>query len=369
MTEVTTSELRPPAEVRYAAELASLARADQASGAPVPPGWQLSARAVRAFVVGDAGLGITRKFYGDDPLVDRAIVSLLGRQGLMLVGEPGTAKSLLSELLAAAVSGGSTLTIQGSAATTEDQIKYGWNYALLLNDGPSERALVPSPLMRAMQAGQIARFEEITRCPPEVQDRLLSILSERLLMVPELPAALDGGTVFAQDGFNLIATANTRDRGVNEMSAALKRRFAFETVLPIADYAQELALVQSEVARLLVQNRVPVQPSVPLLEVLVTTFRDLRQGVDREGGATDKLSSVLSTAEAVSVAHAVTLRGYYLRGDAGQPADLVEALAGAAAKDNADDLKKLRRYIEHKAAKRPGEAWAAFHAARHMLPG
>lgn len=364
----TTHAQRLPAEQLYADELAHLAAHD---AAPRPPGWRLSMPAVRDFVLGGmvAGRELRRKIVCAPSLIERCLVTLASTRALLLVGEPGTAKSLLSELLAAAVSGGSTLTIQGSAATTEDQIKYGWNYALLLNDGPSERALVPSPLMRAMQAGQIARFEEITRCPPEVQDSLLSILSERLLMVPELPAALDGGTVFAQDGFNLIATANTRDRGVNEMSAALKRRFAFETVLPIADYAQELALVQSEVARLLVQNRVPVQPSVPLLEVLVTTFRDLRQGVDREGGATDKLSSVLSTAEAVSVAHAVTLRGYYLRGDAGQPADLVEALAGAAAKDNADDLKKLRRYIEHKAAKRPGEAWAAFHAARHMLPG
>jgi len=44
------------------------------------------------------------------------------------------------------------------------------------------------------------------------------------------------------------------------------------------------------------------------------------------------------------------------------------ALAGAAAKDNADDLKKLRRYIEHRAARRKGEHWAAFVAARHALP-
>ncbi|QTD46621.1 ATP-binding protein [Ottowia testudinis] len=355
---------RLPAELLYAEELAHLIAHDQA---PKPPGWRLSMPAVRDFVLGGtvAGRELRRKIVCAPSLIERCLVTLASQRALLLVGEPGTAKSLLSELLAAAVSGASTLTIQGSAATTEDQIKYGWNYALLLNDGPSQRALVPSPLFRAMQAGQVVRFEEITRCPPEVQDSLLSILSERLLMVPELP---EGGTVFAQDGFNLIATANTRDRGVNEMSAALKRRFAFETVLPIADYAQELALVQNEVARLLAQDRVPVQPSAPLLEVLVTTFRDLRQGVDREGGATDKLSSVLSTAEAVSVAHAVALRGYYLRGDAGTPADLVEALAGAAAKDNADDLKKLRRYIEHKAAKRPGDAWAAFHAARHALP-
>ena len=355
---------RLPAELLYSDELAHLAAHDQA---PKPPGWNLSMPAVLDFIAGTTvkGKRIRQKIVCAPSLIERALVTLASSRALLLVGEPGTAKSLLSELLAAAVCGTSTLTIQGSAATTEDQIKYGWNYALLLNDGPSPRALVPSPLYRAMQQGRIARFEEITRCPPEVQDSLLSILSERLLMIPELPAA---STVFACPGFNLIATANTRDRGVNEMSAALKRRFAFETVFPIASHDSELALVISEVSRLLAQDRVPVTPNEPLMDVLVTTFRDLRQGVDREGGAGERLSSVLSTAEAVSVAHAVTLRGYYLRGDNGDATGLVEALAGAAVKDNPDDLKKLRRYIEHRAAKRNGEHWAAFHAARQALP-
>jgi MoxR-like ATPase len=351
---------RPPAEVLYAEDLARLKQRDRDA---TPPGWQLSMRAVLQFIMG--GDGIEPKIVCAASLIERALVTLASNRALLLVGEPGTAKSLLSELLAAAISSTSTLTIQGSAATTEDQIKYGWNYALLLNEGPSPRALVPSPLYRAMQDGRLVRFEEITRCPPEVQDGLLSILSERMLMVPELP---DANAVFAAPGFNLIATANTRDRGVNEMSAALKRRFSFETVFPIADYDRELALVHSEVARLLAHDGIKARPSADVLEVLVTTFRELRQGVDKEGGASEKLSTVVSTAEAVSVAYAVTLRGHYLRGDVGRPADIVEALAGAAAKDNADDLKKIRRYIEHRAAKRKGDHWRDFHAARHLLP-
>lgn len=351
---------RPPAEVLHADELEALARSDKA---PRPPGWRLSMLAVRQFIAG--GAGSPRKVVCAPSLIERAMVTLASNRALLLVGEPGTAKSLLSELLAAAVSGTSTLTVQGSAATSEDQIKYGWNYALLLNEGPSPRALVPSPLYRAMSEGRVARFEEITRCPPEVQDALLSILSERLMVVPELG---DAGAVFAVPGFNLIATANTRDRGVNEMSAALKRRFSFETVFPIADHDDEMALVQSEVARLLAHDGVPRTLSADVLEVLVTTFRELRTGLDKDGTAGERLATVVSTAEAVSVAHAVALRGHYLRGDAGQPGDIVEALAGAAAKDNADDLKKIRRYIEQRASRRKGAHWKAFHAARNLLP-
>lgn len=355
-----TRQQRPPAEQLYADELARLKKSDTG---PKPPGWQLSMKAVRRFIIGDKDT--PAKIVCAPSLIERAMVTLASNRALLLVGEPGTAKSLLSELLASAICGSSLLTIQGSAATTEDQIKYGWNYALLLAEGPSPRALVPSALYRAMQEGRIVRFEEITRCPPEVQDGLLSILSERLLMVPELPG---DNAVFAAPGFNLIATANTRDRGVNDMSAALKRRFSFETVFPISDYDQELALVQREVARLLSSDGLGVQPAAEVLEVLVTTFRELRQGVDREGAASERLSTVVSTAEAVSVAYSVALRGHYLRGDTGQPSDIVEALAGAAAKDNPDDLTKIRRYIDNKAAKRQGEHWRAFYAARHLLP-
>ncbi|GAA3058353.1 ATP-binding protein [Actinokineospora globicatena] len=348
---------RPPAEVRYADELARLRDADDA---PRPPGWALSLRAARAFVVGDPSRGISAKFVGNPSLVDRALVTLATTRGLMLVGEPGTAKSLLSELIAAAVCGESTLTVQGGAATTEDQVKYSWNYALLVAEGPSPRSLVPAPMLRGMAEGKVVRFEEITRCPLEVQDCLLSLLSERVVAIPELtgPDAM----VFAREGFSVIATANTRDRGVNEMSAALKRRFNFETVFPIADLDTELDLVEREAGRLLERSGVRVAPRRDVLEVLVRTFRDLRDG-------TERLSSVMSTAEAVSVAHAVGLRGWFLRGEAGTAADVVECLAGTAAKDNADDLARLRRYLEQQAPRQSGEQWAQLHRARHLLSG
>ena len=245
---------RPPAEVTYAAELTKLREGD--SG-PKPPGWAMSPRAVRTFILGDPARGIRKKFVGNPSLVDRAMVALATNRGLMLVGEPGTAKSLLSEVLTAAVCGQSTLTIQGSAGTTDDQIKYSWNYALLLAEGPTQRALVPAPLYIAMREGKIARFEEVTRCPLEIQDSLLAALSDRVLAVPEMEG---DNMLFAKDGFNVIATANTRDLGVNEMSAALKRRFNFETVFPIGDFKVEMELVREETARLLARSGVPEVP-------------------------------------------------------------------------------------------------------------
>ena len=365
MTDTSCDLQRPPAELLYAGELERLAKADDA---PRPPGWKLSLQAARRFVLGDEKLDVRRKIVCPPSLVDRCLVTLATSRGLLLVGEPGTAKSLLSELLTAAVSGRSTLTIQGSAAVTEDQIKYSWNYALLVNEGPSLKALVPAPLYYGLRDGLLVRFEEITRAPPEIQDTLLSVLSDRVLAVPEL----DGpeGMLFAREGFNVIATANTRDRGVNEMSAALKRRFNFETVFPIASFADELDLVREEATRLLERSGVPKTPADDVLEVLVTTFRELRSGEAAEDGtAMDRLSTVMSTAEAVAVAHAVGVRGHYLRGDAGTAADVVECLAGTAVKNNDDDLKKLRRYLEQRAGRRKGSQWKAFYEARHLLPG
>jgi MoxR-like ATPase len=353
---------RPPAEVLYADELAKLAEKD--SG-PKPPGWHLSPRAVRTFIVGDKALGIRKKFVGQPSLVERAMVSLATNRGLMLVGEPGTAKSLLSELLAAAISGRSTLTIQGSLGTTDDQIKYSWNYALLLAEGPTPRALVPAPLYTGAKDGLVVRFEEITRCPPEIQDSLLSVLSDRVLAVPELPGA--DGMLFARDGFNVIATANTRDLGVNEMSAALKRRFNFETVHPIAEFEVEMQLVKDETERLLARSGVPSAPGSDVLDLLVTTFRELRAGQTADGHAMERLSSAMSTAEAVSVAYAVGVRAHFLGEGRATPADLVDCLAGAAVKGDKEDLARLRRYFEQRVAKINKAHFKAYFQARHRL--
>ena len=340
-SEDSAGELRPPAEERWAHELAALAAADADSGAEIPAGWRLSPRSVRAFIVGDEALGVTRKFYGDDPLVDRAVVTLLGRQGLMLVGEPGTAKSMLSELLSAAVSGISTLTIQGSAGTTEDHIRYSWNYALLIAEGPSRRALVPSPVYQAMESGRLVRFEEITRCPPEIQDTLVSVLSEKQLMVPELG---DGFRVSASQGFNVIATANLRDRGVHEMSSALKRRFNFETVRPLTDRAFEAQLITRALEAELGPQRAPMSPEV--LDVLVTAFADLRTGSTASGAPVKRPDAVMSTAEAVNVGVAASMSARYLGDGRVRAADIARQLIGVVLKGEAEDARRMNFYVD-----------------------
>lgn len=333
--------LRAPAEQTYAEELARLA--DKDSG-PRPEGWRLSPRAVRSFIVGDDKLGIKRKFYGDDALIDRCVVTLMSDRGLLLVGEPGTAKSMLSELLSAAISGRSVCIVQGTAGTTEDQIKYTWNFALLLAEGPSQRALVSGPMYEAMQRGCLCRFEEVTRVQPEIQDCLISLLSEKMLHVPELDGA--AATVFAGRGFNVLATANIRDRGVHEMSSALKRRFNFETVRPINDRKLEIQLVREQTQALLQRAQVEVDFQPDVVDLLVTAFHDLRTGVTSEGVVVEKPTAVMSSAEAVSVGYAACLDAHYF-GDGNVCGEHVaRQLIGTVLKDNPDDGKKLRHYFD-----------------------
>jgi MoxR-like ATPase len=354
---------RPPAEMLHAAELQKLQEHDGTN--PRPGNWVLTPRSILDFILGTPELKIEPKFVGSRNSIERCIVSLATNRGLMLIGEPGTAKSYLSELLAAAICGDSTLTIQGSAGTTEDTMKYSWNYALLLAEGASDQSLVPAPLHRGMQAGKIVRFEEITRCPLEIQDTMLSILSDRVMAIPELPD--DGRNLYAQLGFNVIATANSRDRGVNEMSAALKRRFNFETIPPIDNLQRELELVQRQTDLLLSQANIPISLQPELTEMLVTTFHELRTGKTIEGKALEPLTTVMSTAEAVSVGYAAGIHGFYYNDGQVAPQHLVQSLLGCAIKDSSEDIKKLNHYFDRVVKDKHGEHWQQYYAAHKHL--
>ncbi len=333
--------LRAPAEVVHADELARLAADDTG---PRPDGWRLTPRAVRRFVVGDEEAGISRKFYGDDALVDRCVVTLMSNRGLLLVGEPGTAKSMLSELFAAAISGESTCTVQGTSGTREDQITYSWNYALLLAEGPSQRALVKGPVHRALERGIVCRFEEVTRVQPEIQDVLIGLLSDKVLQVPELEG--EESTVFAARGFNVLATANLRDRGVHEMSSALKRRFNFETVKPISDRRLESRLIREQTDAMLRQSGVDSSLPEDVVDLLVTAFHDLRHGVTEEGTVVERPTAVMSSAEAVAVGHAAALDAHFFGGGPTGGDHVARQLIGTVLKDNPEDGKKLRQYFD-----------------------
>ena len=362
-----------PAEEVYAAELRFLREWDQGER---PPGWLLTPRAVVTFVVG-AGeerlqlqrssapdgfprtLHIVPKFVGARAVVERAVVTLAGERGLLLVGEPGTAKSMLSELLAAAISGSSALTVQGTAGTTEEHLRYGWNYALLIAKGPHTEALVPSPVLSAMQRGQLVRIEEITRCLPEVQDALVSILSERRLSIPELAGTAEAhlAIAHARVGFNVIATANLRDRGVSEMSAALKRRFNFELVDPIADAQQEQTLIERQASAALARIGSEFSVDQQVMDALVTTFRDLRLGRSAEGWTVERPGTVMSTAEAVGIATSLGLQAAFFADSHDLMRLLPGYLMGVVRKDDPRDQARLLGYWDS-VVKRRAEAGA-----------
>ena len=304
------------------------------------------------------GTVITPKYVGQRRLIEIAVATLATDRALLILGVPGTAKTWVSEHLAAAVSGDSTLLVQGTAGTTEETLRYGWNYARLLAEGPSEAALVPSPVYRAMQSGAIARIEELTRMPSDVQDALVTILSEKTLPVPEL-----AGEVQAVPGFNVIATANDRDRGVNDLSAALRRRFN-TVVLPLpADPDEEVAIVQRRVAQLGAALSLPAVPAADEeIRRVVTVFRELRNGATEDGRVSLKVpSGSLSTAEAISVVTSgLALAAHFGDGALGA-GDVAAGILGAVVKDPVHDDVAWREYLEGVVRDRPG--WEEFYEA------
>ncbi|MDB6154002.1 MAG: ATPase associated with various cellular 5 [Chthoniobacteraceae bacterium] len=347
---MTTPVLRSHAENQFADELAVLARHDDK---PKPPNWKLSPWAVATYLLGGTagGMPITPKYIGLRRIIEIAIATLATDRALLLLGVPGTAKSWVAEHLAAAISGDSTLLVQGTAGTAEEAVRYGWNYAQLLAKGPSLDALVPSPIMRGMREGRIARVEELTRIPADVQDALITILSEKSLPIPEL-----GDEVQARKGFNVIATANDRDKGVNDLSSALKRRFN-TVVLPLPDSVdEEVEIVRTRVASLGRALEIPAEP--PALEAirrLVIIFRELRAGATADGKTKLKSpSGTLSTAEAISVVNqGLSLAAHFGDGSL-RASDIASSVIGAVIKDPVQDKVVWQEYLETVIKERDG---------------
>ena len=355
-------ELLLSAEDAYAEEIAELIKNDTNHK---PYGWKMSPQSVLIYICGGTvgNKEIIPKYIGHKRLVEICIATLITDRALLLTGEPGTAKSWLSEHLAAAISGDSKKIIQGSAGTTEEHIRYSWNYAMLLSSGPSKEALVKSPVFRAMDDGSLVRFEEVTRCLPEIQDSLISILSEKRLSVPEL-----GIDQSAQKGFSLIATANTRDRGVNDMSAALKRRFNLVILPAPKDLETEMSIVEQRVKQL--SENLDMNAELPgdkLVRKVVTIFRELRSGMTLDRRNKIKTpSGILSTAEAISLlTNSMALAGSFGSGEV-EAADLAAGLQGAIIKNEEKDHLVWQEYLNNVMKKKGGD-WQELYSSCHEL--
>lgn len=343
--------IRLHAEQEFAHELEALAEIDTY---PKPPNWNLSPWAVLQYLMGGKlknGVEISPKYIGNSRMIEIAIATLATERALLLIGVPGTAKTWVAEHLSAAISGDSTMLVQGTAGTSEDVIRYSWNYAQLLAKGPSREAMVPSPIMRAMREGKIGRIEELTRIPADVQDTLITLLSEKVLPIPELDDEEQ-----ARKGFNIIATANDRDRGVNDLSSALKRRFN-TVVLPLpATIEEEVEIVQTRVAGIGKSLELPSEaPAVEEIKRLVTIFRELREGKTMDGKTRLKSpSSTLSTAEAIAVmTQGLSLSAHF--GDGSVKAhEIAGGLVGAVVQDPVADRPVLQEYLETVVKERSG---------------
>lgn len=341
---MSNQTLRLPAEEIHSAELDALAKNDDR---PRPPSWRLSPQAVVTYVMGGVakdGTPVSSKYIGSRRLIETAVATLATDRALLLLGLPGTAKSWVSEHLAAAISGSSQRIIQCTAGTDENQIRYGWNYALLLAKGPSVDALVKTPLTRAMEEGTIVRLEELTRMGSDIQDTLITVLSEKTLPVPELDISID-----AVAGFNVIATANNRDKGVNDLSSALKRRFNVVVLPSPATLEEETGIVVKRVAEIGTNLTLPpIEPAEKELARIVILFRELREGKTLNGKTKLKTSSgSLSTGEAISVGVSAWADAAYFGNGVIDAQSLATNVVGAVVKDPVQDTVALEEYLEN----------------------
>jgi MoxR-like ATPase len=356
-------KLRRGVEEIYASELAALAKGDKLAR---PENWRLSPQAVVTYLLGGKagdGTAISAKYVGNRRLMETAVATLATDRALLLLGLPGTAKSWVSEHLAAAISGSSERMIQCTAGTDENQIRYGWNYALLLAKGPSREALVRTPLTRAMEEGTMLRLEELTRMGSDVQDTLITILSEKTLPVPELDMAID-----ARRGFNVIATANNRDKGVNDLSSALKRRFNVVVLPSPATLEEETGIVLKRVREIGTNLSLPpIQASDKEMVRIVTLFRELREGKTLNGKTKLKTSSgSLSTAEAISVGVSAWASAAHFGNGVVDAECVASNVVGAVVKDPVQDTVALEEYLE--AVVRTRDGWSdLYRAIREVL--
>ena len=356
------SVLRPHAEHEFAHELAALAAADDRQR---PPSWRLSPWAVVTYLLGGSlpdGTVISPKYVGQRRLIEIAVATLATDRALLLLGVPGTAKTWVSEHLAAAISGDSTLLVQGTAGTAEESLRYGWNYARLLAEGPSEAALVPSPVYRAMRAGSIVRVEELTRMPSDVQDALVTVLSEKTLPDARTGQRDPGGTGL-QPHRHGQRPRPRHQRSVGRAAPALQHRRA-----AAAGRSRRRGRDRAATRR-----RDGVALRLPKVPAADEEIRRVVDGVPRAAQRRDRgragqpqgAQRSLSTAEAISVVtNGLALAAHFGDGQL-NAADVAAGIVGAVVKDPVHDTVAWREYLE--AVVRDRSGWGDFYEACREL--
>jgi MoxR-like ATPase len=352
------------AEVKYKEELDALIANDTYNK---PENWKLSPQKVLEFICGSntkyqyqgKAYEIKKKWYGNKEVVEAAVITLTTDRGLLLVGIPGTGKTLLSELLSAAICGDSTNTIQGMQGLTIEDIKYSLNYNMLLTKGPSLECIIKSPIYSGMESGKLVRFEELTRSLLPIQDSLISIMSDKVLMVPEIHNHLVQG----KRGFNIIATSNTLDKGVNEMSHALKRRFNFVEIPTISSLLEEISMLTSQVQPFLTQNQIDITIKEDITKLIATIFLELRDGKTIDGSPIEELNNSVSSADGIGIMKNYYSELYYYNNKKESPALIVKHIKSLLNRFPEGDQKAVLGYFNTivKNRSKQDELWAALY--------
>ena len=139
--------------------------------------------------------------------------------------------------------------------------------------------------------------------------------------------------------------------------------FNFETVHPIADAAFEKELIDRQVTERMADAPVSPELNSDVLDLVVSVFRDLRTGMTADGASVAVPNSVMSTAEAVNVTHAAALEAAYLDDGTMTAGHIARQLGGTVFKDDPEDARKLRAYVDQiaKPRGRTSRTWSAFY--------